>query len=81
MAATFPFFSVCIAIIGAAGYTPLCFLVPVLMHLAVNGKVMPAWKFWSNAMLALLFTAAGALAGIGAVWSLVVAIMDHDFYS
>lgn len=67
--------------VGAVGLTPLCFVMPVALHLVAHGGGMPRMLWWFNVALATAYAGCGALATVGSVRSIVVAIQDHEFFS
>ena len=67
--------------VGAVGLTPLCFVMPVVLHLVAHGGGMPRMLLWFNVALATAYAGCGALATVGSVRSIVVAIQDHEFFS
>ncbi|PRW58780.1 GABA transporter 1-like [Chlorella sorokiniana] len=81
VAAAFPFFSEIMGFVGAVGLTPLCFVMPVVLHLVARGGSMSRTLWWFQVALATAFAACGALATIGSVRSIVVAIQNHEFFS
>ena len=68
-------------LVGAVGLTPNCLIFPVVLYLTAYGSEMPRWKSRANVALGVLSGLVGTAAAIGATYSIVVAIMNHDFYS
>lgn len=67
-------------IVGALGLTPLCLVLPVVLHLAANRARIPAWSWWAHVLGAVLASAAGILAAVGGVRGLVVSIQNNTFF-
>lgn len=66
-----PFFIDFVALVGALGFTPLDFVLPVLLYMAAKKTSLP-WKI-CNSLLALVYTAVGVLGAVGAFYF----IIDH----
>ncbi len=67
--------------VGAVGLTPLCFVMPVALHLVARGGSMSRTLWWFHVSLATAFAGCGALATVGSVRSIVLAIQQHAFFS
>ena len=68
-------------LVGAVGFTPVTYTLPLVLYLTARGRGLPAWAWWANAALCVAMTLAGAAAAVGAVRLIVVDISNWRFYS
>eukprot|EP00775_Hariotina_reticulata_P009422 gene9422-9588_t len=66
-----PFFLDFLALCGAVGFTPLDFILPVLLFMAA--RKTPIWWKVLNVLLAVAYTAVGILGAVGAFYF----VIDH----
>ncbi|KAI3427931.1 hypothetical protein D9Q98_006323 [Chlorella vulgaris] len=95
IAATFPFFTQIMGLVGALGLTPLCLVLPPVLYVMARGRGsgggsskgekgstgLSPLAYWANVSAAVVWAGVGLLAAIGSVRAIVVAIEAHDFYS
>nr|CAN73313.1 hypothetical protein VITISV_024339 [Vitis vinifera] len=76
LAAMLPFFGDINAVLGAFGFIPLDFILPMIFY-NVTFKPKQSLIFWGNTLLAILFSALGALAAISSIRQI---ILDANTY-
>lgn len=76
LAAMLPFFGDINAVLGAFGFIPLDFILPMIFY-NVTFKPKQSLIFWGNTFLAILFSALGALAAISSIRQI---ILDANTY-
>ncbi|KAL6326634.1 hypothetical protein AAG906_009760 [Vitis piasezkii] len=76
VAAMLPFFGDINAVLGAFGFIPLDFILPMIFY-NVTFKPKQSLIFWGNTLLAILFSALGALAAISSIRQI---ILDANTY-
>ncbi|XP_028776913.1 GABA transporter 1-like isoform X3 [Neltuma alba] len=81
IAAMLPFFGDINALIGAFGFTPLDFILPAVFF---NLTFKPSKRspiFWLNAIIAVTFSALGAIAAIAAVRQIVLDAKNYRLFA
>lgn len=78
IAAMFPFFGDINAVIGAFGFIPLDFILPVIFYNVTFKPSKKGLMFWGNASIAIICSAVGVL---GAISSIRQIILDASTYS
>ncbi|CAK9316989.1 unnamed protein product [Citrullus colocynthis] len=77
LAAMLPFFGDLMALIGAFGFIPLDFIMPMLFYNATFNPSKRTYLFWLNTLIVAVST---ILASIGAVASIRQILLDAKFY-
>ncbi|CAI0544585.1 unnamed protein product [Linum tenue] len=67
VAAMLPFFGDINALIGAFGFIPLDFILPVVFYNLTFKPSKRSLVFWLNSTIAVVFSAVGAIAAVAAV--------------
>lgn len=67
--------------VGALGFTPMTYVLPLVLYLVARGPSLPAWAWWGNAGLAAALTLAGLAAAVGSIRLIVENIRTYQFYS
>ncbi|KAG5239608.1 hypothetical protein OIU78_006173 [Salix suchowensis] len=78
VAAMFPFFGDINAVIGAFGFIPLDFILPVIFYNVTFKPSKKGLMFWGNTAIAIICSAVGVL---GAISSIRQIILDANTYS
>lgn len=78
IAAMFPFFGDINAVIGAFGFIPLDFILPVIFYNVTFKPSKKGLMFWGNASIAVICSAVGVLGGISSIRQI---ILDASTYS
>ena len=77
IAAMLPFFGDIVAVIGAFGFLPLDFIVPLLFYNITFKPSKRSLIFWINTLIALVFSILAVLACIAAIRQIY---LDADTY-
>ncbi|KAJ9159841.1 hypothetical protein P3X46_025305 [Hevea brasiliensis] len=78
IAAMFPFFGDLNAVIGAFGFIPLDFILPVVFYNVTFRPSKQGLMFWGNTLVAIIFSALGVLGTISSIRQIVI---DANTYS
>ncbi|KAL4182439.1 hypothetical protein AMTRI_Chr11g150040 [Amborella trichopoda] len=77
LAAMLPFFGDINALIGAFGFIPLDFVLPVVFYNTTFAPSKKSFLFWGNTTIALVFSAVGLIGAVSAVRQIY---LDADNY-
>ncbi|XP_078168818.1 putative GABA transporter 2 [Carex rostrata] len=81
MAAMLPFFGDIVAVVGAVGFIPLDFILPLLLY---NMELRPSKAkpvFWVNISIMVIFTAVGIIGAVSSVRKLVLDANQFNLFS
>lgn len=81
MAAMLPFFGDIVAVVGAVGFIPLDFILPLLLY---NMELRPSKAkpvFWVNILIMVIFTAVGIIGAVSSVRKLVLDANQFKLFS
>lgn len=78
IAAMLPFFGDINAVVGAFGFIPLDFILPVVFYNVTFRPTKKGLVLWGNALIAIIFSALGML---GAISSIRQIVLDAKTYS
>ncbi|XP_047179601.1 GABA transporter 1-like [Vigna umbellata] len=81
IAAMLPFFGDINSLIGAFGFIPLDFILPVIFYNFTFKPSKRTFIFWLNLTIAVAFSALGAIAAIAAVRQIVIDAKDYRLFA
>ncbi|KAL3686217.1 hypothetical protein R1sor_004239 [Riccia sorocarpa] len=81
VAAMFPFFGDVAAIIGAFGFTPLDFVLPMLLYITLFKPPKRSIKFWGNLVIVVVYSLVGIFGAIAAVRQIVLDTSTYRLFA
>ncbi|XP_020592752.1 GABA transporter 1 [Phalaenopsis equestris] len=81
IAAMLPFFGDINAVIGAFGFLPLDFVVPAVVYIVTFRPSMRGAVFWTNAVIAVVFSVLAVLASVAAVRQIVLDAKSYKLFA
>ena len=81
LGAMFPFFGDIIAFIGAFGYTPLDFVLPMLFYLLVFQPSRRTMIFWLNWSIIVAFTIVGVIGCVATFRSIITNAKTYHLFA
>ncbi|KAK9810303.1 hypothetical protein WJX72_008303 [[Myrmecia] bisecta] len=79
VAAMIPFFGDFMGLIGAIGYTPMDFVLPIFLWIVAYKPKGP--RMWISLALACLYICVGSVAAVGAVRNIVVDSINYSLFA
>ncbi|KAL4440494.1 hypothetical protein ABPG75_003508 [Micractinium tetrahymenae] len=76
-----PFFGSFLALCGAIGFTPLGFILPLLLYSKVHGSSIGLLRRWLHHVLVVFYTLVGIVAAIGAVYFIVLSWQTFSVFA
>lgn len=67
--------------VAAIGTAPGMYLLPVALFLGARRGRLSRWQTWGLYAFFLFYVCASLVAGIGALWSIIVSASSWEFYS
>lgn len=82
LAVALPFIQDLMGLVGAIGYSPLCFILPCLMWVLSQGRAnLRWWELPLCVTIGALFIFVGTSAAAGAAWGIVENARNYHFFS
>ncbi|KAG2307924.1 hypothetical protein Bca52824_027672 [Brassica carinata] len=81
MAAMLPFFGDINAVVGAIGFIPLDFVLPMLLYNMTYKPTKKSFTYWINMMIMVVFTCAGLMGAFSSVRKLVLDANKFKLFS
>ncbi|OAY38943.1 GABA transporter 1 [Manihot esculenta] len=81
IAAMFPFFGDINAVIGAFGFIPLDFILPVVFYNVTFKPSKQGLMFWGNTLIAIVFSVLGVMGTISSIRQIVVDANEYSFFA
>ncbi|XP_027909917.1 GABA transporter 1-like isoform X2 [Vigna unguiculata] len=81
IAAMLPFFGDINSLIGAFGFIPLDFILPVIFYNFTFKPSKRSFIFWLNVTIAMVFSALGAISAIAAVRQIVLDAKNYQLFA
>lgn len=80
-AAMLPFFGDISAVVGAIGFIPLDFVLPMLLYNMTYKPTKSSWAYWVNNSIIVVFTIVGLLGTFSSVRKLVLDAKEFKIFS
>lgn len=80
-AAMLPFFGDISAVVGAIGFIPLDFVLPMLLYNMTHKPTKSSWAYWINNCIIVVFTIVGLLGAFSSVRKLVLDAKEFKIFS
>lgn len=80
-AAMFPFFGDINSVVGAVGFIPLDFILPMILYNISHKPPMTSMTYWVNVFIVVAFTGAGILGCFASVRNLVFDAKKFKLFS
>lgn len=80
-AAMLPFFGDISAVVGAIGFIPLDFVLPMLLYNMTHKPTKSSWAYWVNNSIIVVFTIVGLLGAFSSVRKLVLDAKEFKIFS
>lgn len=74
-----PFFGDFVALVGALGYTPMDFVLPIFLFMTVHK--LSGWKYWGNITIAVFYIAVGVCGAVGAIRSIILDATTYRLFA
>eukprot|EP00249_Psilotum_nudum_P016793 c25990_g1_i2 orf=86-673(-) len=81
LAAMLPFFSSFNAILGAIGYTPLVFVIPMIFYIIVLKPSRHTTTFWINVTLIITFSIISILGCLASIHQLIIDMKKYHLFA
>lgn len=81
IAAMLPFFGDISAVVGAIGFIPLDFVLPMLLYNMTYKPTKSSWAYWINNSIIVVFTIAGLIGAFSSVRKLVLDAKEFKIFS
>ena len=81
MAAMLPFFGDINAVVGAIGFIPLDFVLPMLLYNMTYKPTRKSFTYWINMTIMVVFTCAGLMGAFSSVRKLVLDANKFKLFS
>lgn len=76
-----PFFIDFVALVGALGFTPLDFVLPVLLYMVANKATVSFWWTAANSLLAVIYCVVAVLGAVGAFYFIIQHAIEYKLFA
>eukprot|EP00249_Psilotum_nudum_P016799 c25990_g2_i2 orf=98-361(-) len=81
LAAMLPFFSSFNAILGAIGYTPLVFVIPMIFYIIILKPTRHMITFWINVTLIITFSIISILGCLSSIHQFIIDMQKYHLFA